>query len=292
MPAAEAGPGTLWWEAWGDPTDPAVLMVNGLGGQLVSWPPLLLHTLAIAGHHVIGFDNRDAGLSTHLNGKVKLSAVRTAIESGAEPDVPYRLCDMASDAVSLLDALEIDAAHVVGISMGGMIAQTMATEHAERVRSLISIMSTTGDPAVGRPNPAGERALFRAPPPDRDGAIASAVEAAELLATPGTFDAAAVASQAEWEYERAFDPEGKGRQLAAIWASGDRTGALATIRCSTLVIHGSADPLVSATGGRATAAAIPNSRYVEVPGMGHDLPELHWPLLLREMLRHLAAARS
>jgi pimeloyl-ACP methyl ester carboxylesterase len=292
MPAATAGPGTLWWEAWGDPADPAILMINGLGGQLVSWPPLLLHTLAIAGHHVITFDNRDAGLSTHLTGKVNLSAVRSALDTQAEPGVPYRLSDMANDGASLLDALDIAAAHVVGISMGGMVAQNIAIEHAERVRSLVSLMSSTGDPAVGRPNAAGERALFRAPPPDRDGAIAAAVEAAELLATPGTLDAAAVAAQAAWEYDRAFDPEGRGRQLAAIWASGDRTRALGSIRCPTLVIHGSADPLVSASGGRATAAAIPDSRYVEVPGMGHDLPELHWPLLLREMLRHFDGTRD
>ncbi len=290
MPGAAAGPGTVWWEGWGDPADPAVLMVNGLGDQLVSWPPLLLHTLAIAGHHVVTFDNRDAGLSTHLSGKVNLGAVRAALDRGAEPDVPYRLSDMAADAASLLDALPVATAHVVGVSMGGMVAQTMAIEHPARVRSLTSIMSTTGDPTVGRPNADGERALYRAPPPDRDGAITAMVEAAELLATPGTFDAAAVAAQAEWEYDRAFDPAGKGRQLAAIWASGDRTSALASIRCPALVVHGSADPLVSVSGGRATAAAIPHSRYVEIPRMGHDLPEFHWPLLLDAMLHRFAAA--
>lgn len=290
MPAAAAGPGTVWWEAWGDRNDPAILMVNGLGGQLVSWPPLLLHTLAIAGHYVVIFDNRDAGLSTHLTGKVNLGAVRTAIETGVEPAVPYRLSDMANDAVSLLDALDLATAHVVGISMGGMVAQTMAIEHPDRVRSLVSIMSTTGDPEVGQPNAAGEHALFRAPPPDRAGAIADAVEAAALLATPGTFDAEAVAAQAGREYDRAFDPAGKGRQLAAIWTSGDRTVALGSIGCPTLVIHGSADPLVSVTGGRATAAAIPHSRYVEIAGMRHDLPETHWPQLLREILHHVGTA--
>lgn len=290
MPGAKAGPGTLWWEAWGDPAGPAVLMINGLGGQLVSWPPLLLHTLATAGHRVVTFDNRDAGLSTHLSGKVNLGAMQEALSAGAAAEVPYRLSDMAADAVALLDALNHDTAHVVGISMGGMIAQSMAIEHPSRLRSLTSLMSTTGDPAVGRPDARGIRALHRAPPPDRDGAIAAAVASAELLATAGSFDAEATAVQAAWEYDRAFDPEGVGRQLAAIWASGDRTTDLGRIACPSLVIHGSADSLVDVSGGRATAAAIPGCRYVEVPGMGHELAERYWPPLLHELLRHFAAS--
>lgn len=288
MPAVAAGPSRLWWESWGDPADPAVLMISGLGSQLVSWAPGLVHTLAIAGHRVVTFDNRDAGLSTHLSGKVNLSAVRAAVDAGAEPEVPYLLSDMAEDSASLLDALDIASAHVVGVSMGGSIAQVMAIEHPRRVRSLTSIMATTGDPAVGAPNAVGERALFRAPPADREGAIAATVEAWELLATPGAFDRDAAAAQAGWEYDRAFDPEGRGRQLAAIWASGDRTAALSQLTVPTLVIHGTADPLVAVSGGRATARAVAGASYVAVQGMGHDLPEVHWPLMLRSMLRHFA----
>lgn len=287
MDRVAVGPVEIAYETHGDPADPAVLLIAGLGGQLIMWPQPLVHAIAIAGHFVIRFDNRDAGLSTHLGGKLNLSGVAAALRKGERPEVPYLLADMAADAIGLLDGLTIERTHVVGISMGGAIGQEMAIAAPARLRSLTSIMASTGARDVGRPSPRGNRALFHAPPLDRNGAVAAAVRAARLLAGAAGFDADRVRLEAAWAYDRAFDPQGTGRQLGAVWASPDRTAALRSVAVPALVIHGSVDPLVDVTGGRATATAIPGADYVEIDGMGHDLHEAYWPLILRPLLDHL-----
>ena len=292
MPVARVGAVDIAFEAQGEPEAPVVLLIAGLGRQLIMWPPRFVHAITIDGFRVMRLDNRDVGLSSHFAGKVNLSEVTAALRRGTAPDVPYVLADMAGDVVGLLDHLGVDSAHLVGVSMGGAIAQQMAIDRPARVRSLTSIMGTTGAAGVGQPNATGNRALYRAPPADREGAIASVVAAAELLATKGCFDLDWERLQAGWAYDRAFDPEGVGRQLAAIWAGGDRTATLPTITAPALVIHGAADPLVQVSGGRATAAAIPGAAYVEIGDMAHDLPERWWPLILGELLAHLAAAEA
>ncbi len=290
MPQAELGHMTIAYEGWGDERDPAVVLIAGLGGQLVMWPMGLVHAIAIAGFQVFRFDNRDVGLSTHVAGKLNLSEVAAALRSGGRPDVPYHLADMADDTIALFDHLDLDSAHLVGISMGAAIAQELAIRHSERVRSLTCLMGTTGAADVGHPTARGNRALFRAPPPERERAIEAMVFSAQLLASPGLFDAGAARRQAAWSYDRSFDPEGVGRQLGAIWASPDRTPQLRELSVPALVIHGSVDHLIPCSGGRAIAAAIPKARYVEIAGMGHELNEAFWPHILGPLLEHVAAS--
>ncbi len=289
MPVAASNGLDLMYATSGDPAHPTVVLISGLGGQLIMWPMAFVHTIVIAGYHVVRFDNRDVGRSTHFTGKLNLSEVARALRSGETPSVPYLLGDMAGDAVGLLDHLGIDAAHVVGISMGGAIAQELAIRHPDRLRTLTCLMASTGAADVGQPNPTGNRALFRAPPLDREGAIVTAVESAELLAGEGCFDRVRARMYAAWAYDRAFDPQGVGRQLGAIWASPDRTQALGRVTLPTLIIHGADDPLVNVSGGRALAAALPDSRYVEISGLAHHLSECHWPEIIQPLLEHLAA---
>lgn len=290
MPLAELAHITIAYEGWGDERNPAVVLVAGLGGQLIMWPMGLVHAIAIAGFRVFRFDNRDVGLSTHLAGKLNLSEVAAALRGGGAPVVPYRLADMADDTMGLLDHLDLEAAHLVGISLGAAIAQEVAIRHPERVRSLTCLMGTTGATNVGQPTARGNRALFRAPPLEREGAIETMVFSAELLASPGLFDAGIARRQAAWSYDRCFDPEGVGRQLGAMWASPDRTPQLRGLTVPALVIHGGADPLIPSSGGQAIAAAIPEARYVEIDGMGHELNEAFWPQVLGPLLEHLAAS--
>lgn len=290
MPAVRVGAIEIEYEEWGDADAAPAVLIAGLGAQLIMWPMGLVHTLGIAGHRVVRFDNRDAGLSTHFAGKLNLSHVAEAIRRGDAPDVPYLLADMADDTAGLMEELGIAAGHLVGISMGAAIAQEVAIRHPSIVRSLTCIMGTTGASDVGQPTATGNRALFKAPPPDRQGAIATSLASAELLASHGHFDAARAAIDSAWSYDRAFDPEGVGRQLGAIWASPDRTPALHGLAVPTLALHGGDDPLIPPSGGRAIAAAVPGARYVEIEGMAHDLNERFWPDLLRPLLAHLSAA--
>ena len=290
MPVAVAGAVELAYETHGDPGDPPLLLIAGLGQQLTMWPMPFVHTLAVAGYRVIRFDNRDVGLSTHLGGKLNLSEIAAAMRGGQTPEAPYTLGDMAADAAGLLDHLGIERTHVVGISMGGAIAQELAIHHGLRVRSMACVMATTGAADVGQPNATGNRALFRAPPHERAGAIASMIESAALLASPGHFDERSARHHASMAYDRAFDPEGVGRQLGAIWVSGDRTVRLKEVVAPALVIHGDADPLIDVSGGRAIAVALPAANYVEIHGMAHDLPTAFWPEILGPLLQHLAAA--
>ncbi|MGY1720820.1 alpha/beta fold hydrolase [Blastococcus sp. SYSU DS0552] len=268
----------LAYETFGETADPPVLLVMGLATQMIGWPDDFCRGLAEQGLFVIRFDNRDIGLSTHLDGAGAPDVL--AILGGDRSSVAYSLTDLAEDTVGLLDTLGLDSAHVVGASMGGMIAQLVAISHPDRVRSLTSIMSTTGDPAVGAPDEAAMGVLLAAPAGDREGAIQRVVDTYRVIGSPGfEFDEAAVRDRAGLSFDRAYDPAGVARQLAAILTTHDRTADLARVAVPTLVIHGEQDSLVNVSGGRATAAAVPGAELLVVDGMGHDLPREVWPQL-------------
>ena len=279
---------TLCYETFGDPGDPPALLVMGLGTQMVAWHEDFCTALAQRGFHVIRFDNRDVGRSTHM--------------SGAPPTVPqlltrsrraarYSLADMAEDAAGLLRELSAEPAHVIGASMGGMIAQTLAARHPRSVRSLTSIMSNTGSLLSGQPSPRLYSTFLRKAPADRDGFIEHMVGVFTAIGSPGELrDVENVRALAAVSYDRDRDPEGPGRQLAAIIAAGNRTSELRRITAPTLVVHGTADRLVRLSGGRATARAIPGARLLPIEGMGHDLPRPLWPRLLDAILANAERA--
>ncbi|MDP1821406.1 MAG: alpha/beta hydrolase [Acidimicrobiales bacterium] len=281
----------LCYETFGDADGEPLLLVMGIGAQLIVWPVELCDALADRGFHVIRYDNRDVGLSTKLADMAGgfLPAFLAAVQ-GEPVDVPYLLSDLAADAVGLLDALGIDAAHVVGASMGGMIAQTMAIEHRSRVRTLTSIMSTTGEPDVGQPTPAAVERLLQPPPANRDAAIAAGVEARRILGSPDEFDEERARALVTQSYDRCYHPAGSARQLLAVAASGSRADGLRQLDISTLVIHGDADPLVTPSGGIRTAELVPGARLLMVEGMGHDLPAAHLGPIV-EAITALAAGR-
>ncbi len=276
-----AGPGIrIAYDVIGDAGEVLVL-IPGLGRQLIDWDTEFCVQLAAAGLRVVRVDNRDVGLSDRAGGgKVNVPRLARARAAGEPFDVPYTLEDMATDVVAVLDHLGTERAHIAGISMGGRIAQLTAIHHGDRVLGLVSIASTTGSAHVGQPTPTGHHALFMTPPADPVAAIESHLEVRRLLAADGTFDESWERPRVTAEVGRSFDPAGAGRQLAAILAERDRTAALAALRLPALVVHGTADPLVAVSGGRATAAAIPSARYLEIGGLGHDLPPWTWPLVL------------
>jgi pimeloyl-ACP methyl ester carboxylesterase len=277
------------YETLGDPSDPALLLVMGLGAQLVDWPDEFCEMLAARGFYVIRFDNRDIGLSTWLDelGQPDLAA----IFGGDTTTVPYLLSDLAADTAGLLEELGIASAHVVGASMGGMIAQQLVIDRPDLVASVCSIMSTTGDRTVGHPTPEAAAALMRPPAADREGAVAAAVATSRVIGSPG-FEVleADLVSRASAKYDRAFHPAGTQRQYAAIVAAPDRTASLAAVSVPTLVVHGEADPLIDVSGGRATAAAIPGAELLVIPGMGHDLPRGVWTTVVDAIAANAARA--
>jgi pimeloyl-ACP methyl ester carboxylesterase len=284
MRRAAAGDIEIAYETFGDPAEPPVLLVMGLATQMLGWHEDFCAAIAERGHFVIRFDNRDVGLSTHLRDAPPVD-VRAAL-SGDTSSAVYTLSDMARDTARLIDALELASAHLVGASMGGMIAQTVAIEHPRRVRSLTSIMSTTGDPEVGKATQEAMSVLLAPPARTRDEAIARALATHRVIGSPGFApDEPAIRERAARSWDRAHDPPGIARQLVAIHASGHRTPRLRQLRVPTLVIHGADDPLVQVSGGRATAAAIPGAELVVFEGMGHDLPRQLWP----EMIERIAA---
>jgi len=276
--AKDVGPAHLEiaWEQRGDPKHPTVLLVMGVAAQLVHWPLGFLQALIARDLHVVRFDNRDSGHSTHMR-NAPLPDLPAAL-SGDLSSVSYTLSDMAADAVGLLDALNIDAAHVVGASMGGEIAQTIAIEHRARVRSLTTMMATTGDRSVGQAHPATVKALFGGPPArTREEVIARAVRSDAAVGSPAfPRDPAAVAEVAGLAYDRDHDEVAIARQAVAQVASGDRTERLRALDMPALVLHGLADTLRDPSGGRATAAAIPGAELVLIDGMGHNLPPGLW----------------
>jgi pimeloyl-ACP methyl ester carboxylesterase len=239
--------------------------------------------------YVIRFDNRDVGLSTHCDDAAPVDL--RALLAGDTSSAPYRLSDMAADTVGLMDALGVTSAHLVGVSMGGTIAQTVAIEYPERVRSLTSIMSTTGNPDVGQPSPAAMAAILAPPVADREGAVERTLRAYRVIGSPGfPLDEAGLRERTGNAFDRAHDPAGVTRQLAAVAASGDRTEGLAGVRAPTLVIHGAEDQVADVSGGRATAAAVPGAKLVIYPGMGHDLPRDLWPDIIDSIVEHCRRA--
>jgi pimeloyl-ACP methyl ester carboxylesterase len=273
---ARVGDLQLAYETFGDEGAPPVLLVMGLGAQMLVWPDGLCAELASRGLFVVRYDNRDVGLSTHLDHLPPANL--PAIFVGDRRSVAYSLSDMAADAVGLLDALGLESAHVVGASMGGMIAQLLAIEHPERVRSLTSMMSTTGDRGVGGATEAAVGVLVAPPPRTPEQAQDRALAALRVVGSPGFApDEARVRDQAARAFARGHDPAGVSRQLAAVLTAADRTPRLRALGVPTLVIHGADDPLVQVSGGRATAAAVPGAELDVIEGMGHDLPRELWP---------------
>lgn len=288
--ARDVGPARIEiaYEQRGNPAHPTVLLVMGIAAQMVNWPPGFLDALVRRGFHVVCFDNRDSGRSTHLRDAPPANL--PAALAGDFSSASYTLSDMAADAVGLLDVLNIDAAHVVGASMGGAIAQTLAIEHPTRIRSLTSMMSTTGDMTVGQVHPATLKAVFGGPPAHtREEVIARAVRIRTVVGSPAfPTEVADVAERAGLAYDRAHDAAAIARQAVATVASGDRTKRLRVLDLPTLVLHGLADTMCDPSGGRATAAAIPGAELVLIEGMGHDLP----PGLWERIADHIAAVAS
>ena len=277
---------TLCYETYGDPSNPPALLVMGLGTQMIAWHEEFCRSLAGRGFHVIRFDNRDIGRSTHVVGAPPTLAQLLTRSSRA---ARYSLADMAEDSVGLLLARSLAPAHVIGASMGGMIAQTIAARHPVAVRSLVSIMSNTGALHAGQPGLRTYPVLLRRPPPGREAFIERMVEVFALIGSPGVpRDVQDIRALAGASYDRDHDPAGPGRQLAAIVAAGNRTAEIRRITAPTLVIHGTADRLVSPSGGRATARAITGARLMKVQGMGHDLPPLLWDEIVEAVTANVA----
>lgn len=277
------------YQTFGDKDAPPLILIMGLGSQMVLWDSEFCRQLAAGGYRVIRFDNRDVGLSTKLDWmKVPDSAaVAAALQRGEAPALPYTLDDMATDTAELLTALGHESAHIVGESMGGMIGQIMAIRFPERLRSLTSIMSSTGNPLLPPPSPQVLEILYTPFPADHDGFVESFVRAFKILSGPAMpLNAALARKWAEQSYQRGLNPAGVARQFAAIMAAGDRTEKLKSIDVPTLVIHGEADPLLPVECGLATAAAIPGARLKIIPGMGHALPEAVWKQIVTEITRH------
>jgi pimeloyl-ACP methyl ester carboxylesterase len=281
---------TLCYETFGEPSDPTALLIMGLITQMVAWHEDFCLQLAARGLHVVRFDNRDCGRSTHLQGppptlgQLLLRSKRPA---------RYTLADMADDAAGLLSELNLAPAHVIGASMGGMIAQTLAARRPEKVRSLVSVMSNTGGRWVGQPS-LRAYPLFLRRATREEGREAFIERAVRMFARIGSTglpqDVDDIRQLAAISYDRDHDPSAPGRQLAAIVASGDRTAELRRITAPTLVIHGTADPMVAPSGGRATARAIAGAKLMRIEGMGHDLPRAAWPRLIDAIAAHTARA--
>jgi pimeloyl-ACP methyl ester carboxylesterase len=268
----------LCYETFGDPADPTALMIMGLATQMIAWPDELCEQLAGRGFHVVRFDNRDAGRSTHVKGRPP--KLRELLLRSKKP-ARYRLSDMADDAAGLLRALDLAPAHVIGASMGGMIAQTLAARHPDLVLSLTSIMSNTGSVLTGRPGFAIYPLFLQRPSKGREAAIKRTMEVFETIGSRGLEkDMDLIRDMAERSYDRDHDAAAPGRQLAAIIASGNRTKEIRRIKAPTLVIHGDEDRMVGPSGGRATARAIPGAKILKIKGMGHDLPRAAWPQIV------------
>lgn len=269
---ATNGDCSIYYETFGTPDDPTLLLVNGLGSQCINYHEDWCAMFVVEGFQVVRFDNRDVGLTTHY-------ADAPIDEHGAA----YALTDMALDAVAVLDAVGVERAHAMGLSMGGMIVQQLAIHHRERVRSITSVMSRTGEPDYGQSAPEAI-ALLTTPTTDRESAIERAVKSQHVWGSPAFVDDARATAAAERAFDRNFDPAGVGRQFFAVGAAGSWADALPGVATPTLVMHGTADTLIDISGGRRTAELIPGARFVEIEGMGHDYPPELWERWVDEVV--------
>ena len=279
----------LEYDHFGNPKDPALLLIMGFTAQMVAWDEVFCTQLADRGHFVIRFDNRDCGLSTKLHGVPSNSdaVIMAAMMETEMPPVAYTLSDMAADAAKLLDHLAIERAHVMGASLGGMIAQTFAIEHPHRTKTLISIMSQPGELTVGQPTQEAMELIVTPAPSDRDEYIAFAPKWQLWQSKKYRSDELSIKAAIR-DFDRSNYPEGGPRQMAAIYASGSRAEGLQKLQVPTLVIHGTEDQLITPSGGERTAELIPNSTLLMVDDMGHDMPEPLWPLYLDAISKHTA----
>jgi len=286
----DAGAVQLAYETFGDPAHPPLVLVMGLGTQMLGWPEPLCQEFVAAGFYVVRFDNRDIGRSTYMDGVQTPGLATVALRRRAA----YTVDDMAADTIGLFDGLGFERVHLVGASMGGFIAQTVALRAPERLASLTLMMTSTGSRRVGQPRPRVMNAILRARPvPTREAAIDATVEMLRLIASGGyPFDEPAVRAVVSESFDRGTNPAGTRRQLAAVLAQPDRTRALRTLRMPTLVLHGLDDPLVAVSGGLAIARAIPHARFVGFWGMGHHAPRELWPQLVTEITTHARSAPS
>jgi pimeloyl-ACP methyl ester carboxylesterase len=259
MPTAYNGDVELFFEVFGSATDPTLLLINGLGSQCINYDEQWCEKFGAQGYRVIRFDNRDTGLSSKLEERA------------------YALRDMAGDAVAVLDAANAERAHVMGVSMGGMIAQRVAIDHGDRLLSLTSAMSSTGEPEYGQSSPEARAVVMTKPARTRDEYVDSQIAQRRVYGSkPEWFDEPYLRARAERAFDRCYCPAGVGRQMQAIMRDGDRADALRTLTVPTLVMHGDRDTLIHPSGGRRTAQLIPGARYVEIEGMGHDYPVAVW----------------
>lgn len=279
----------LAYDSFGNENDEAVILIAGLGTQMIRWTSTFCCSLAKKGFRVIRFDNRDVGYSTHYNQKLDFEALAAVLMSGQQPDIPYTLDDMAKDCIGLLDALSIGQAHIVGRSMGGMIAQIVASQYPERVLSLTSIMSSSGNPALPQAS-ADVMGLMTKPAPnpfeDETGFLTHSLSFAKRISGTGfPFEEEQYKELILEEVKRAYDPGSVGRQIAAIAVSGDRRSRLATLKVPALVIHGTDDPLFVPACGENTASSIPDAEYMLIEGMGHDLPHQLYDIVIEAIIR-------
>lgn len=281
MPYAHNGQVDLFYEQWGPDDGVPLLMIMGLGAQMISWDDSLMEAFVEHGFCAVRYDNRDVGKSTWFDDRpVDIQAEIGHFLAGEPLGVPYSIEDMADDAAAVLDALGWASAHILGASMGGMIAQSFAIRHPERTRSLVSIMSTTGDPDVGQPDAAAAEALMQPAVEGREAIIDASVATGRIIASPVHFNPVTEREKAIRAYDRAYNPDGMLRQLLAILTQASRTKALGELNVPALVIHGKMDPLVNPSGGQRTHEALRDSELIELPEGGHDMPEIYRPDLV------------
>jgi len=292
MPKVNANNIQIEYDTFGDPSSKPILLIMGLGGQMIGWNEEFCEQLVRRGFYVIRFDNRDVGLSTKFaeSGVPDVVAAMNAVQAGEDFEAPYALEDMADDAVGLLDALNVDKAHICGVSMGSFISQIVAFRYPSRVLSLTSIMGSTGNPNLPLAEPEGMRLLLTPTPTEREAYIEASIKRRRVFYGSGfPFDEERERINAANSYDRCFYPQGFTRQLVAIITNGNRKPKLASINVPTLVIHGADDPLVPVEGGKDTAEAIPDAKLLIIDGMGHSLPPETWPQIV-EAITELARA--
>lgn len=295
MPEITANSIQITYDTFGDKNNPAILLVMGLGAQMIAWHEDFCRQLSDRGLYVIRFDNRDSGLSTkfdHLGVPDVLAAVTARLQGGKKITFDYTLDDMADDAVGLLDALGIEKAHICGVSMGAAITQVIGFRHPSRVLSLIPIMGTTGNPDLPPAKPEAQMMLFTTPPEERSAYIDYRAQVWKTIWGSLPFDEEKIRERSAAEYDRSYYPQGTPRQLMAIMANGNRTKRLEKIKAPTLVIHGTEDPLIIMDGGKDIARVIPDAELLLIDGMGHSLPEAAWPQLIDAISGHVKKAQA